>query len=117
MLHLLSHQPLCVCHFQNILGASQVKISKHLAYLREHALVETRKEGAWVVYSMPENPTRELAANLKCLQDCVNEDAVFKADLRRMTRALGECGGPLADCCPTKAKPPARRRRLQSSRS
>jgi ArsR family transcriptional regulator len=53
ILHLLSHRPLCVCHFQEVLGAPQVKISKHLAYLREHALVETQREGTWIVYSLP----------------------------------------------------------------
>ena len=35
ILHLLTRSALCVCHFQEILGQPQVKISKHLAYLRE----------------------------------------------------------------------------------
>jgi ArsR family transcriptional regulator len=101
ILHLLSHQPLCVCHFQEILSAPQVKISKHLAYLREHGLVETQREGAWIVYSLPAKPVLELTANMKCLQDCCRENAVFTADLRRMKTALACFGGPLADCCNT----------------
>ena len=104
ILHLLSHQPLCVCHFQKILSAPQVKISKHLAYLREHGLVETQREGAWVVYSLTAKPSPELTANMKCLQDCCRENAVFTADLRRRTKALACCGGPLADCCKPEAK-------------
>jgi len=107
ILHLLSHRPLCVCHFQEILSAPQVKISKHLAYLREHALVETRREGAWIIYSLPAKPSRELTANMKCLQDCCRENAVFTADLRRMAKALASCAGPLADCCKPNAKPKA----------
>ena len=99
ILHLLSHQPLCVCHFQEILRAAQVKISKHLAYLREHGLVETKREGAWMIYSLPAKPVPELTANMKCLQDCCRENSVFNADLRRMNKALESCGGPLADCC------------------
>jgi ArsR family transcriptional regulator len=39
ILHLLSQTPLCVCHFQEILEEPQVKISKHLAYLRNRGLV------------------------------------------------------------------------------
>jgi len=31
---LLLHGPLCVCHFQKVLGEPQVKVSKHLAYLK-----------------------------------------------------------------------------------
>ncbi len=34
ILHLLTQTPLCVCHFQEILGEPQVKVSKHLSYLR-----------------------------------------------------------------------------------
>ena len=45
ILHLLANRPLCVCHFQDILSAPQVKISKHLAYLREHGMVETHLGG------------------------------------------------------------------------
>ena len=95
ILHLLSHQPLCVCHFQSILAAPQVKISKHLAYLREHGMVETQREGAWIIYSLPKKPSRELTRNMKCLQDCCRENAVFNADLRRMKQALASCSGPL----------------------
>lgn len=101
ILHLLSYRPLCVCHFQEILSAPQVKISKHLAYLREHALVETRREGAWIVYALPATPSLELTANMKCLQDCCRESTVFRADLRRMQKALANCAGPLAECRPT----------------
>src|SRR5688500_18277070 len=92
ILHLLSHQPLCVCHFQEILEAPQVKISKHLAYLREHGMVETERCGAWILYSLPKKPTPELTANMKCLQDCCREDRVFSRDLRRMKKAVAECG-------------------------
>jgi ArsR family transcriptional regulator len=104
ILHLLSHQPLCVCHFQAILNAPQVRISKHLAYLRERALVETRREGAWIVYSLPQNPSRELAENMRCLQDCCLEQAIFTADLRRMAKAVASGSGPLNACCPAPAK-------------
>ena len=104
ILHLLSHRPLCVCHFQEILSAPQVKISKHLAYLREHALVETQREGTWVVYSLPAKPSPELTANMKCLQDCCRENAVFTADLKRMTKTLASCTGPLASCCQPRTK-------------
>jgi ArsR family transcriptional regulator len=104
ILHLLSYRPLCVCHFQEILSAPQVKISKHLAYLRENALVETQREGAWIVYSLPSKPSPELVANMKCLQDCCSENAVFRADLRRMEKVLANCSGPLADCCEPREK-------------
>jgi ArsR family transcriptional regulator len=102
ILHLLACRPLCVCHLQDILDAPQVRISKHLAYLRQHGMVETYREGAWMIYSLPAAPSPELTANLKCLQDCCRENRVFKADLRKMKVALSRCASPLADCCAPK---------------
>ena len=99
ILHLLSHRPLCVCHFQEILNAPQVKISKHLACLRDHGLVETEREGTWMIYALPARPSLELEANMKCLQKCCRENAILSADLRRMVKALAHCGGPLGDGC------------------
>ena len=98
ILHLLSQQPLCVCHFQEILKATQVKISKHLAYLRAHRLVETKREGTWIIYSLPAQPTPELEMNLRCLQDCCREQKIFMNDLRRMAAVLARCEGPMKAC-------------------
>jgi ArsR family transcriptional regulator len=86
ILHLLTRSPLCVCHFQDILGESQVKISKHLAYLRSRGMVTTKREQNWIIYSLPERRASELERNLKCLQDCVQTDAVFKRDVERLSK-------------------------------
>lgn len=86
LLHVLAQGPLCVCHFQEILGEPQVKISKHLAYLRARGLVVVERSGNWMVYELPAKPPRELAANLACLQDYAREDSVFKRDLARLKK-------------------------------
>jgi ArsR family transcriptional regulator, arsenate/arsenite/antimonite-responsive transcriptional repressor len=83
ILSLLNRGELCVCHFQQILGEPQVKISKHLAYLRSRGLVEARKEANWMIYRLAAGRSRELSANLACLQDCVSENPVFRRDARR----------------------------------
>ena len=98
ILHLLAQGPLCVCHFQRVLREPQVKISKHLAYLRERKLVACERQANWIVYSLPPKPSRELAANLACLQDCAGEDPVFCRDLDRLQQLAaklaetGPCG-------------------------
>lgn len=86
LLHILGPGPLCVCHFQEILGEPQVKISKHLGYLRERGLVECEREGKWMIYALPARPSAELRANLACLQDCVRENPVFRRDLARLKK-------------------------------
>jgi ArsR family transcriptional regulator len=69
---------------QRILELSQVKISKHLSYLKKREMVEAKRVGNKVFYSLPENTPQELENNLKCLQDCVQEYPVFNEDLKRI---------------------------------
>jgi ArsR family transcriptional regulator len=94
ILNLLTKSPLCVCHFQNILGERQVKISKHLAYLRSRGMVGTEREQNWIIYSLPEPRAAELERNLKCLQDCVQADPVFKRDTERLSKLAKKCCEP-----------------------
>jgi len=97
LLNLLLRGPLCVCHFQDVLDEPQVKISKHLGYLRARGLVRASRSGNWMIYALPpeRKRPRELKANLACLQDCMAEEAVFKRDLARLERLDLACT-PLA---------------------
>ncbi len=101
ILYLLTQTPLCVCHFQEILDEPQVKISKHLAYLRERGLVTAEREQNWMIYALPKKRPAELSANLKCLQDCVQTDPVFKRDLKTLARLRAKQDEPsvAVACC------------------
>jgi ArsR family transcriptional regulator, arsenate/arsenite/antimonite-responsive transcriptional repressor len=94
ILHLLTKSPLCVCHFQDILAEPQVKISKHLAYLRSREMVVTDREQNWIIYSLPQRRADELERNLKCLQDCVQTDPFFKRDLKKLSKLRESCCEP-----------------------
>jgi ArsR family transcriptional regulator len=52
LLNLMAGREVCVCYFVEILGQSQPKISRHLAYLRKAGIVEARREGKWMHYSI-----------------------------------------------------------------
>ncbi len=90
ILNLLAQGPLCVCHFQEVLGEPQVKISKHLGYLRARGLVAVERTGNWMVYELSARRSRELEANLACLQDCARESPVFRRDLARLRKRAKE---------------------------
>ena len=96
ILNLLTRSPLCVCHFQDILGEPQVKVSKHLSYLRNRGMVVATRDGNWMVYALPKKRSHELETNLECLQDCVHSDAIFARDLRKLTRLRESCCEPAA---------------------
>lgn len=111
ILNLLCQGPLCVCHIQEILGEPQVKVSKHLGYLKTHGLVGVRKEANWRVYALVSKPTKALRANLACLQDCAADDRTFRRDLEKLKSlracldadATGDCCGPVSTTTPTSA--------------
>lgn len=80
LLNLMRDEEICVCLFTEVLGESQPKISRHLAYLRNAGLVSSRREGKWMHYQieMPENIYisnifRETLESLKS-QDNMQED-------------------------------------------
>jgi ArsR family transcriptional regulator len=109
VLNVLAQGPLCVCHFQEVLAEPQVKISKHLAYLRARGLVEVERDGNWMIYELPAKPSRELKANLACLQDCAQENPVFRRDLARLKKLAPKRAAAGPGCCaPAERKRPAR---------
>ncbi len=84
ILNLLSATPLCVSHLQQILDMPQVKISKHLNYMKERKMVQAVRCDNWMLYSLADSSSQELESNLKCLQDCIQEYPVFKKDLENL---------------------------------
>ena len=52
------NKELCVCDLTENLQLSQPKISRHLALLRSSGLLQDRRQGQWVYYSLnPNLPT------------------------------------------------------------
>jgi ArsR family transcriptional regulator len=87
LLNLMNGKEVCVCYFVEILGQSQPKISRHLAYLRRAGIVAARREGKWMHYKIivPRHAgaSRILSETLSVL----NEDKTMQADLSRLNKA------------------------------
>ena len=67
VLNLLNEGELCVCYFVAILDETQPKISRHLAYLRRAGLVNARRDGKWMHYSLAKPISPILDATLRAL--------------------------------------------------
>jgi ArsR family transcriptional regulator len=52
LLNLMRDEEVCVCFFTEVLGDSQPKISRHLAYLRNAGIVQARRDGKCMHYSI-----------------------------------------------------------------
>ena len=92
ILHLLQHGELCVCDLVSVLRVPQPTASRHLAYLRRSGLVEIRKQGSWVYYSLAEPRNTFHSKLLECLRSCFNDVPELGKDSARRAKAkLGSC--------------------------
>ena len=90
ILNLLALMPLCVSDLQKALQLNQVKMSKHLHYLKERGMVNVVRAKNKRIYSLTKNGCAELDYNMRCLQDCSREYPIFKEDLRRLEALLNQ---------------------------
>ena len=88
VVELLTSGEQCVCDLQDALGAAQSRLSFHLRVLREAGIVNDRKDGRWVHYSLRTDALEELA---KYLQERKPSDTAWTA--------CGCGGNGAADCC------------------
>ncbi len=68
VLECLSRSEYCVCDLQEAIGIAQSLLSFHLKVLRDAGLVDARKQGRWVHYSLREEAVRELVAYVGTLR-------------------------------------------------
>jgi len=94
LLNLMDGREVCVCYFVEILGQSQPKISRHLAYLRRAGVVVARREGKWVHYKIVIPANTGAARILRETLGVLREDEGMQADLSRLNKSC---------CVPQKA--------------
>ncbi len=95
LLNLMDGKEVCVCYFVEILGQSQPKISRHLAYLRRAGIVAARREGKWAHYKIVV-PKHDGAARIfNETLAVLREDRAMQADQTRLEKA----------CCTPQKRP------------
>jgi ArsR family transcriptional regulator len=87
LLNLMNGKEVCVCYFVEILGQSQPKISRHLAYLRRAGIVAARREGKWMHYRIVVPKHAGAARILSETLSVLSEDKAMRADLTRLNKA------------------------------
>ncbi|TVP88226.1 MAG: ArsR family transcriptional regulator [Pseudomonadaceae bacterium] len=96
MLLVALEQELCVCELTCALQASQPKISRHLAELRQCGLLQDRRQGQWVYYSLPTDlpawVTAVLRTSLQANKDWLENNL-------QALQAMGDRPVRLSSCC------------------
>jgi ArsR family transcriptional regulator, arsenate/arsenite/antimonite-responsive transcriptional repressor len=99
LLHLMTAGEICVCYFVEVLGESQTKISRHLAYLRRAGVVAARRDGKWMHYRIVRPTDVQQARVLDCALDAAAVDRQMIRDQVALQRA----------CCATRLPAPLQR--------
>jgi len=92
---LFSWGELCVCDIEEVMGATQTKVSRHLAYLRRARLVVQRREGLWKLYSLAEPQDENHARILEALASVLRSSPVATKDAQRLSGRIKR------GCCTT----------------
>ncbi len=67
ILDALARQEACVCHLTTLLGQRQAHVSQHLRVLRDAGLVNDRRDGQMVYYSLADGRTAAVVSLLRDL--------------------------------------------------
>jgi len=93
ILNLLLHGELCVCDIQFVLDSSQPNVSRHLTYLRNAGLVQDRREGPRIYYSLMLGTSGIQKEVYPFLLRLFRQPKILKGDLRKLRKAVerGSC--------------------------
>lgn len=82
----LKGRELCVCQLIELLGLAPSTVSKHMSILKNAGLVESRKEGLWIHYSLPKSPSNEIKTAIKWVCDSLANNETIKKDGARLKK-------------------------------
>lgn len=81
-----ANQELCVCEIMDSLNENQYNVSRHLKILKNSGLVQERKEGRWVFYSLTK-PTNQVQERLLNTIQAIPDEVLAK-DAQRLEKRL-----------------------------
>ena len=97
MLKLLSEGELCVCEIMQAMEISQTRASRNLGILKAAGLVEDRRDGQWVHYSLSKEAITDYAPLLELLINSLNDDKTILKDKENLRRAI-KIGPKISRC-------------------
>lgn len=99
LLLIFEHHELCVCELIHALALPQSKISRHLSTIRLNGLINQRREGQWVLYSIATNLPSLKNEILKMSFEELKNTQPFKEDRERLNKMIDRPAISKRDCC------------------
>ncbi len=89
MLLALRGGELCVCQITELFGLAPSTISKHLSILYQAGLAESRKEGRWIYYRLPDKSApKAIRGAIEWVAESVNGNERVAEDAARLRKIL-----------------------------
>ena len=112
ILGLLLTGEVCVCDIHESLKIPQPKASRHLAYLRQAGLVDTRRDGLWIHYRLAKLADPVLTAIVDAVRHALAHTDTVHRDAERLQKRTGCCVPKPDDvagvsCCAPQPQPVA----------
>jgi len=80
----LAEGELCVCQIIEMLGLAPSTVSKHMNILYQARLVESRKEGRWIYYRLPDRGEPMIRDALRWVRESLADDEQAARDAERL---------------------------------
>ena len=100
----LREREMCVCQVTGFLDLSPSTTSKHLSILRQARLIESRKKGKWVYYTVADMPgaTSAVREAVAWVGKTLENDPIIREDQRRIHEILAREASLFSegDCTP-----------------
>ena len=84
----LKERELCVCQIIEFLGLAPSTVSKHMSILKNAKLVESRKEGLWIHYRLPRNPSPQIRKAIGWVYSSLETNITVKKDSMQLKKIL-----------------------------
>ena len=84
---MLEEKPMCVCEITAVLKLAPSTVSKHLSLLHGAELIEDRKDGKWVNYSLSRKSQIPFVSEvLKLLRRSLKDDSAVLTDMKKAAK-------------------------------
>jgi ArsR family transcriptional regulator len=90
ILKLLLKGELCVCELEAALKLPQSKVSRHLTVLRTAGLVNDRRKGQWIFYSLFKPVNDFEKSIIRVIKNSLSEGSLVKEDKKRLMKKLSQ---------------------------
>lgn len=104
---------LCVCQIVELLGLAPSTVSKHLTILHQAGLVESRRDGRWIYYRLPDAPEAYIQEALSWVCRTLGDESRIITDNGRLAAVLAVSRDELCSryksCCGAPSVPARRK--------